>query len=486
MTKENERRISRIRKLIIVCTITAVILSVSTYAWFIGMQTVHVTSFDIEIAVTDSLLLSLDGASWDTSVSISKETLDAVSYVGHTNSWGAEIWGSDGLIPMSSIGEMDATVSRMKLFEKASLTASPGGFRLLASRVDNYNVGQTEQHGYVAFDLFIKNFSGTQYIEELDPLDEEAIYLTVDSVVKVGAAGVAETGIENSIRLAFGQIGRVIATTTEAATITGITCTDAGDVTGICRTAQIWEPNDTHHNENAISWYETACLARTGIDVTLPASYGGSCGLIIDGLAYPTYAVKAPITSADNVDVYDGAEYNTYEDTTLLESYSYFTDTMKLLRGTSRPLFMTLAPNSITKVRIYIYLEGQDIDNYDFSLVGKQVAINFGFTKQRFTEDDIEYDGPDVNQGEGPDGADLTPPVITLLGDNPMTVIVDGEFVDPGATATDNVDLDVTDDIVATGTVNTEVIGTYYITYTVTDTAGNTATKVRTVTVAAE
>ncbi|MBQ2408325.1 MAG: hypothetical protein II309_02720, partial [Bacilli bacterium] len=51
--------------------------------------------------------------------------------------------------------------------------------------------------------------------------------------------------------------------------------------------------------------------------------------------------------------------------------------------------FMTLAPNSITKVRVYIYIEGQDIDNYDYAAVGKQISVGFGFTKQRFTTEDM-------------------------------------------------------------------------------------------------
>ena len=103
----------RVKRLIVFCALTAIILTVTTYAWFIGMRTVNVSSFDIEIAVTDSLLLSLDGKKWDTTVSISKEDLEDVSYPGHTNSWGGK-----GLLPMSSIGEMDSSVSRMKLFEK--------------------------------------------------------------------------------------------------------------------------------------------------------------------------------------------------------------------------------------------------------------------------------------------------------------------------------------------------------------------------------
>ena len=475
--KAKQRATRRIGRLIFISAAATLVFGAATLAWFIGLRTVNVSTFDVEIAGTDSLALSLDGATWDTTITISESTLEAVSYSGHTNSWGGE-----GLVPVSTIGAMDSTVSRMKLYEKASLTATPGGYRLMASRVLNYDANP-EQDGYVVFDLFVRNLSGTQYLTALNTADEEAIYLTVDSSVTVATDGVEDTGIENSVRVAFTQIGRVIATTDVAATITGITCTTGGSVTGICRDAQIWEPNDRDHVANAISWYDTSCLARTGADLTLPASYSGSCETIIDGLAYPTYAVNDDIASTDQVDVYDGLEYNTYTNTTLLTAEDTFTDSEKLLTGVDRPTFMTLEPNSITKLRVYIYIEGQDIDNYDFASIGKKISVNFGFTKERFTEDDIDYDGPDINQGEGPSGSDLTAPVITILGDNPMTVALGGSYVEAGATALDNIDGTVTDDIVTTGTVNEDVAGEYNIVYTVEDAAGNVATKVRVVTV---
>jgi hypothetical protein len=382
------RRKKRIRKLFLVSLFTAVVLSVSTYAWFIGLQTVAVSSFDVEIAVADSLALSLDGATWDTTIAISQVDLDDVSYEGHTNSWGGA-----GLIPMSSIGALDTGSSRMKLFEKASLTSTPGGFRLMASQVAN--TGATEQDGYVVFDLFVKNFSGTQYTAGLNILDEEAIYLTTDSEVTVSSAGTAGTGIENSVRVGFAQIGRVSGITTVADTITGITCTSAGEVTGICRTAQIWEPNDKAHEANAINWYNTICRARIDEDVTDPASYTATtCGAVANDAYVPTYAINAPITSANNVDVYDGAEYNTYTATTLLTKVSTFTDTMKDVAGVNRKEFMTLHPNSITKVRIYIWIEGQDVDNYDYAALGQAISVKFGFTKQKLTEDDFSYIEP--------------------------------------------------------------------------------------------
>ena len=46
---------------------------------------------------------------------------------------------------------------------------------------------------------------------------------------------------------------------------------------------------------------------------------------------------------------------------------------------------------------------------------------------------------------------DTTAPVITLLGDNPMTIEVGSTFTDPGATATDNYDGDLTSSIVVQG-----------------------------------
>lgn len=68
---------------------------------------------------------------------------------------------------------------------------------------------------------------------------------------------------------------------------------------------------------------------------------------------------------------------------------------------------------------------------------------------------------------------DVVPPIITLVGDNPLTVEAGGTFTDPGATASDNKDGDVTSDIQVTGSVNTTNIGTYTLTYIVTDSGGN-------------
>ena len=64
---------------------------------------------------------------------------------------------------------------------------------------------------------------------------------------------------------------------------------------------------------------------------------------------------------------------------------------------------------------------------------------------------------------------DTTAPVITLLGDNPLTIEVGSSFEDPGVTATDDADGDLTSSIVVTGSVDANTIGTYTLSYDVTD-----------------
>ncbi len=402
--KYNEKQSKKIRNLVVICVLCGIVLATSTYAWFIGMQTVNVSSFDINIASTEGLYLSMDGKNWTYELDVA----NAPQYEKNANKI-----DDVELIPMSSIGEMDTTSSRMKLYEKGSLTATPGGYRLLASQVDNHTTTvadgteYVEGDGYIAFDLFIKNMSGEAYYVENNVLNEEAIYLTTNSSVTLGAGGVQNTGIENSVRVAFAQIGRVSAALDDQARITSITCanngtsTEANYITGICRTAQIWEPNDTKHVQNAINWYEEACSTRKtdGTDVTLDASYnvGTACGTVADGTAYSTYAIAKELGVGTNIDVYDGEDYNGYTksvDDGNLVDLDTFTDTEKMEKGTARPEFMTLAPNSITKVRVYVYLEGQDVDNYDFAQLGAQITVNFGFTKERFTEDDVNHEGP--------------------------------------------------------------------------------------------
>ncbi len=69
-------------------------------------------------------------------------------------------------------------------------------------------------------------------------------------------------------------------------------------------------------------------------------------------------------------------------------------------------------------------------------------------------------------------------PVITLVGLNPASVNLGEVYLDPGATALDQEDGDITDKIVATSTVNTAVVGSYTVIYNVSDSKGLAAVPV--------
>ena len=81
-----------------------------------------------------------------------------------------------------------------------------------------------------------------------------------------------------------------------------------------------------------------------------------------------------------------------------------------------------------------------------------------------------------LNDGFGNLGkGDAVPPVLTLLGEATLDVPSNTIFVDPGATADDNIDGNISNSIVVDNPVQTSVVGTYVMTYNVSDDAGNLA-----------
>jgi hypothetical protein len=73
---------------------------------------------------------------------------------------------------------------------------------------------------------------------------------------------------------------------------------------------------------------------------------------------------------------------------------------------------------------------------------------------------------------------DTVKPVITLLGPSVVNVIVGDDYIDQGATANDNVDGDISNLLQISDNVNTNAVGTYSVSYNITDTAGNSADEV--------
>ena len=91
----------------------------------------------------------------------------------------------------------------------------------------------------------------------------------------------------------------------------------------------------------------------------------------------------------------------------------------------------------------------------------------------------FDASGNAVNSTNSVIVADLTAPVITLLGANPLTNECHAPFIDPGAIANDNCSGVV--DVLTNNTVNPNSVRAYSIQYTANDASGNSATNARTV-----
>jgi hypothetical protein len=83
------------------------------------------------------------------------------------------------------------------------------------------------------------------------------------------------------------------------------------------------------------------------------------------------------------------------------------------------------------------------------------------------------------NDGRGGLGpGDTDRPVIALLGEASVEIEIGVTYQDAGATATDQIDGNLTARIVTNNPVNTRIVGTYTVTYDVSDNSGNAATRV--------
>ena len=377
-----ERRRKKAEKMIFAIGITAVVFVVATYAWFIGTTQVLVNSFTLSVKSGDGLSISITGdpGSFSNEVTISQEILEDLLTTEYTAEAGnRNYWDDYGLVPVSTVGQIDTEGSNIIMYNKTSVSSLTGGYRL---RADVLNHEQPDRRGYVAFDLFLKNTSGDGYTDGYNFAEEEGIYLLHDSfahLVIAGAGGEEEgaevgedpeepavplggDGIENSVRVAFVQLGRVSKDASKALA-QGITCNEGesptSGVTGLCDkhpetigeetytnglgfTWNIWEPNHTQHNDLSKAHLDLICRVRTN-----ESTYTSDlCVEDWESAGYlTTYAIKDTIESSYNVNIYDGL--NSYTGSSAyLQAMDYFTDDDKMA-GDPDELFY-LAPNSVT------------------------------------------------------------------------------------------------------------------------------------------
>lgn len=331
-TEEQPKRNFKKRLLILILLllITGVMLSTSTYAWFTANETVSVSNIRVNVAAQNGIQISADGTNWKAvlqtadltgaktgqyanAVNQIPNTLEPVSTIGTITSGKLEMWygeiktsGNDFILTSTQAGERDNN-------DTTTVVTNPGKF--------------------IAFDMFIKVTTGVP------------VYLTSASGITTDDA--QDTGIKNAVRIGFITEGNT-ASGSDLATIQALGGTGTP-------TLFLWEPNfDAHTADGAANATNTYGIT-TNISTTAASNTA----------AVPYDGVKAAITDAQNIllghatSTYNAGQYAAYFGTVTpnLTTRAAWTGTPVATYEN----FVTLA-SGITKFRVYVWVEGQDVD----------------------------------------------------------------------------------------------------------------------------
>ena len=107
---------------LLILLMTAILLIVSTYAWFTSNRTVTVESINVNVAAVNGLQISTDASSWKT---IINNTDIRTAYSGNTNYIPAAS-EPEPLKPVSSALTTNTTTGNMNMY-LGDVTANAGG-----------------------------------------------------------------------------------------------------------------------------------------------------------------------------------------------------------------------------------------------------------------------------------------------------------------------------------------------------------------------
>ncbi len=344
--------------------------------------------FEIVVKSQDGLEISLDGRNYSSGIILNNNKI--TKEIENTYPKNSNHWLGDNLtfMPISTEGKLNYDTGTLIFYSIKERKDVPGGYRLVSELLNNVrNVGLgeeseyvvNEKDGYIVFDLFVKNGSEKETNEtEITSTSSDKIYLTKDTKVTVDSEN---KGVENALRIAFIEIGNTLVTS-DKDVVQSINCNqnENNEYKSLCDkneqgvTWNIYESNNAHHYKNSCVQFNRKCKNRIGIN-----TYSENCQPLEETSIVDTFVVNQEISYDNNVNIYDGL--NDYQSNQLTR-FNYYNDDM---RSNSDPdkieSILSLDNNTITKVRVYIYLEGQDIDNLDYGSVDDSLHISFGFTK---------------------------------------------------------------------------------------------------------
>lgn len=330
-TKMKQVKSKNFNLMLLVTFFLGVLLIFSAYAWFYASLDVQVKFVNLVVSKKNGLFISLDGIEFDSSVQISKENLInnlRTTYPGNTSQW-----ASYGLYPISSNGIPNSDTEEFEMYFANNFDVDQVNKKTYLSTRKNVEKGASDQKNYIAFDLFLKNITGSPVSDNL--YIDEGTNIIIDD-------GETEQikGLVNSARIGLVKVGSVSnnATVNE---IQNIECNNN------CQMV-IYEPNSTKHTELSIQ-------RAKKYDINL-----------IDGQYFPTHAIVGEMDFYDISEVAKGKINDDFK--------------LQITRvDIDRPIFEI--PDGITKIRVYVWLEGQDIDSLETRSEGADVSVLINLIK---------------------------------------------------------------------------------------------------------
>ena len=342
MGRRSRKSKRRMNSLFMALLLTAVMLIMSTYAWFSANRVVEIKGITAKVSAAEGLQISLDAKTWSSSVTVNETELAKVKDYNNYNL-------PEELHPVSTTG---ATSSGEISFYQGLVSAD--GTQLTGAGA------AAATTNYIVFDIYLKNSSSQT---------EDDLQLAPNTEVKLGATtgkeGVANTGLENSVRVGLSLFSTTATFTTAQSEIAALA---AGTPL-----VAIWEPNYNKHiaevvtndsrlGSNASSDFKTLGLLNSGTG-TLTGINGTSA---TDFMAETnTIRTDAKITS----------------ETPPVK----LTSAVKVSDDKPAGTQLKLPGNAISKARVYIWLEGQDPDCIDTASTGKYLDFVINLSKPAVT-----------------------------------------------------------------------------------------------------
>lgn len=342
--------------LVLAFLLTIVILSTSAYAWFTSNFTVSVQPIDVQVSSGSGIQISTDAVNWKSMVTL------ADIQAGYTG--GVNKVPSAEMSPVSTVkaAYADATTKSQGLaMYKGTIVNDVNTGVMYLDSVQELDTSTTEKN-YIAFDLFIKlDYKATE------AAPTQKVYFT--SGTGIDTYGAANTYIEYAGRMGFVVNGNLPSSSSVDQ------LRDIKGATGV----YIYEPNYDVHTQNGLN------NGRDNYGITGYTPEGSSTEVAYtttgNAQAVPYYGVLNHFEYDEDEDpnasgyVPSGTRLNSTDAT----KFALVTpDFQSAANNDSTFEFMDMAPG-VTKIRVYMWVEGQDID-CENTASGGNVEFNLGFT----------------------------------------------------------------------------------------------------------